>query len=325
MRKIVILIIAFIVPLVATPLAIPSEITTIASFLLKQEYPEARAFLKKARLPKVDSLFGSVLIENAEMIDYESYAVKGRSFLILCDSAKAAIQKEPEFKRPTLQHYYLGTIEGAAAVTRGKRNDFAGALTSSNVSKKYFDLTVTADSTCGPAQFSIALRELTSKVGLGKSKLSSTAARMKTFATDESPLTESLQPSLFWVYIDTKQYPEAEALARNFLKNNSGNTIMLRGLVKVLTLQEKFAESEQEGKKLMTISQQRTPQNWSDYYSGGVAVVTAMIKLGRQKEASHAATRLLALKHDTNTLKLEWVRKHRKKLAELKTTADSKQ
>ncbi len=329
MIKYLVLLCVIVLPAFSQPLTLPTHINEVMGYLLKQEYREARHYIGKCRLSKIDSLFAVILVENAEMIDYESYAVNGRRFLLMCDSARIELQKTTEYKRTALQHYYYATIEGAVAVTRGKRNDFAGALTASNVSKKYYELVLASDSTFLPAQFGIALREfysttVTSKVGVGKKKLAASVSTMKQVISNESSMAHSLQPSLFWVYMDMKEYGEAEQLAQRFLRAHPNNTIMMRGLVKVQMVQGNSAESEKNAHYLMVIADKRSPKNWSDYFSGGVAVVTSMKQENRNADALKEITRLLALPLDATAQKLEWVKKHKKRLRELSEEINAK-
>lgn len=328
-KKLLLSILMLTLPLFSQQLTVPQSIEKVTTFLLNQEYQEARQFISNNTMTKIDSLFAVILIENAELVDYESYAVKGEKFLALCNIARKELQKTTEYKRPVLHHYYFATIEGAAAVTRGKRNDFAGALTASNVSKKYFKMILSTDSSFAPAKYGIALREfysssVTTKVGVGKKSLAASIATMKEVTSHKTVAAHSLQPSLFWVYMDLQEYQKSELLAQRFLEIYPNNTIMMRGLAKVQMVQKKYTESENTARKLMEISEKRSPRNWSDYFSGGVAVVTAAINTNRIPEGSAEIDRLLSISLDANTQKLEWVKKHQKKLRDIKLEISQK-
>jgi len=329
MKKSFLFLMALLWPLLAQQLTLPPAVEKVTDQILKQEYRSAYEYVRSSRLPKVDSLFLTILISNAEMVDYESYVTDGRQFLIRCDSARTAIQKTEEYKRPLLHHYYLATIEGAVAVTRGKKSDFAGALTASNVSKKYFELVLKKDSTFQPAHFGVAMRDyyasiVTSKVGIGKTKLSESIATMNHNSNADNAVSRALLPSLFWIYVDKKMYTEAQHCANRFFETYPNSTIMLRGVAKLQTLTKQFNQSEHSAKRLMNLSDKRSPKNWSDYFSGGVALVTMLIETNRSAEAIIESSRLLAIPIDSETIKLEWVKKHRKRLELLKTEAQSK-
>lgn len=309
--------------LLGETLQLPKHIETVTEFLLEQKYEDAERIIIRTPLSQEDSLFLEVITQQAKIVDYESYNTEGKEFLQLCETARTAFQQIEEYKRPLLTTYYLGTMEGAAALTRGKRGDLMGALTGSNISKRNLDIVIKKDSSFIPGYFGIGMRRYYSasvlnKVGMGKKKLTSSIEQMEISANEETALGYSVLPSLFWIYMDHEMYEKAEAISDRFLKRYPENTLMLRGVGKLQLTQKMYDSAMAIGHRLMKISLKRTPENWSDYYSGGVTVVSALYSTGELRAAIDEIDRLLALEHDKTTLDLEWVKKHRKRLKQLK-------
>ncbi len=307
-------------------IVIPDQVEKVTHLLLKQDYEGAERIIQRTPHSLEDSLFLEILLNQAKMVDYESYKVDGRDFLALCDSARTVFKKIEEYKRPSHLFYYLGTLEGAAALTRGKRGDLVGALTASNISKKNLELAVKRDSTFVASYFGIGMREfysasLYNKIGLAKKRLKSAVVLMEKSAEDSSALALSVLPSLFWTYLDIDEFEKAELVAERYLKVYPKSSVMLRGVQKMHLLNQKFTATEALAHRLMKSSLRRSPQNWSDYYSGGVSLVSVYIGEEQYRKAADEASRLLALEHDTKILKLEWVKKHRNHLKKLKEKA----
>lgn len=310
-------------PLFGETVQLPKHIETVTEYLLEQKYEDAERIITRTPLSTEDSLFLEVITQQAKIVDYESYNIYGKEFLHLCETARVEFQQVEEYKRPLLTTYYLGTMEGAAALTRGKRGDLMGALTGSNISKRNLDIIIKKDSSFAPGYFGIGMRRYYSasvlnKVGMGKKKLASSIKQMEISAKEETALGYSVLPSLFWIYMDHEMYEKAESISNRFLKRYPENTLMLRGLGKLYLKQKKYDSAMSIGHRLMKISQKRTPENWSDYYSGAVTVVSSLYSTGELIPAADEITRLLALEHDKKIMKLEWVKKHRKHLKQLK-------
>ncbi len=318
-----------VIPVSAEALVLPVHLDKVTDFLLQQKYDEVERIIRRTPLSDADSLFMEILLNQAKMVDYESYNIDGRKFLILCEAARDEFRKIEEYKRPPLLFYYLGTMEGAAALTRGKRGDMMGALTASNVSKRNLDILIKKDSTFTPGYFGVGMRRyysaaLANKFGMGKKKLKSSIGQMEISATSDNVMGLSVLPSLFWIYLDNEMYDKAEECARRFLKSYPKSTLMLRGLAKLYVLREDYNSAESVAHRLMKSSERRVPVNWSDYYSAGVTIVITTIKNGHFREAIDEVDRLLAIENSEQTMKLEWVKKHRKHLKQLKEEAISK-
>lgn len=307
----------------AEKLELNPAIEKITKELLKQDYDQAERVIHRTPLDKTDSLFLEVLLAQARLADYESYAVDGRKFLILCDSARNSFRQIEEYKRPIRDMYYIAVMEGAAAVTRGKRRDIMGAITASNISEDNFDMVLKKDSSFTPIYFSVGMRRfytasVFNKVGMGKKTIQSALQQMEMSVTDETIWAYSALPSLFWVYMDLEKYDKAEETARRFLKEYPDNTMMIRGLAKLHSVRKEYDAAEAVGNRLMTLSQKREKVNWSDYFAGSVAVVAAMRAQEKKVEAIDEINRLVAIELDKETEKLEWVKKHKKSLKSIK-------
>lgn len=312
----------------AEELELNPAVEKLTKELLKQDYAQAERIIRRTPLEKNDSLFLEVLLAQARLADYESYAVDGRDFLILCDSARTSFRLIEEYKRPIRDMYYIAVMEGAAAVTRGKRMDIMGALTASNISEDNFDMVLKRDSSFTPIHFSIGLRRfytasVFNKVGMGKKTIKSAVTQMESSVAEETVWSYSSLPSLFWVYMDLKEYDKAEETARRFLKQYPDNTMMIRGLAKLHTVRKEYNSAESVGNRLMQLSQKREIVNWSDYFAGSVAVVTSMSAADKKVEAIDEINRLLAIELDKKTEKLEWVKKHKKSLKAIKAELDA--
>ncbi len=106
-------------------------------------------------------------------------------------------------------------------------------------------------------------------------------------------------------------YDEALALTSRFHNEYPSNTVMLRAITKLHLTCELFPEAKQTAEQLLELSENRTPINWSDYFSAGRALVTVLVADESVQDAVNEIDRLLSIDLDDNTLKLEWVKKHR--------------
>ncbi len=302
-------------------LVLPETVTDFTELLLHQEYDSASNYIQSTELNRDDSLFLEILLYSAKLADYESYAIHGREFLILCDSARVQFRREEEVFRSTLLVYYLGTMEGAVAVTRGKRNDFAGALTASNISKHNMELVLERDPSFTSALFGIGMRDYYSasiynKIGLAKKRLRRSIEDIARSSEGDTPTAFSQLPSLFWIYYDQEMYSEARAVSNRFLSEYPDNSLMLRASIKLYLAEELYTEAQESAEQLLSYSSEREPTNWSDYFSAGRAIVSVMIANGNNQEAIDEIDKLMAISLDDETLKLEWVKKHRAWLQE---------
>ncbi len=323
------LILFIVFTLQAQQTQLPTEVEKATDLLLKQDYEGVRRIITRTPITEDDSLFLEILYSQAKMVDYESYKIHGRDFLMLCDSARKSFKKIEEYKRPLLLQYYLGTLEGAAALTRAKRGDIMGALTASNVSRHFLEIVVAKDSAFTPAYYGVGMREyysssLFNKLGLAKKTVSKSIKKMEITLNDSSATALAIAPSLMWIYLDRELFTQAEELSQRFLKEYPENSLMLRAVEKMYLLQKKYDAAMSLAHRIQKSSEEREPINWSDYYAGGVALVSSWIGTERYLEAADEATRLLALQHDKKTLRLEWVKKHRNHLVKLKEEAVSK-
>jgi len=303
------------------PVTIPETVQEFTELLLLQQYDSATNYIESSELNRDDSLFLEILLYSAKLNDYESYAIHGRDFLILCDSARVQYRREEEVNRSSLVLYYLGTMEGAVAVTRGKRNDFAGALTASNISKHLLEVVLERDSTFTPALFGIGMRDYYSasiynKIGLAKNRLARSIEDISHASNQDNAIAYSQLPSLFWIYYDQERYTEALATTERFQEKYPDNTVMLRAITKLHLTGEHYTEAKQTAGQLLSHSENRTPINWSDYFSAGRALVTVMAAEENDQEAVSEIDRLLAIDLNEKTQKLEWVKKHRSWLQE---------
>ncbi len=298
------------------PTVIPESVSVFSELLLQQEYDSATNYIESSDFNRDDSLFLEVLLFSAKLADYESYAIHGREFLHLCDSARVQFRQEEEVFRSSLLLYYLGTMEGAVAVTRGKRNDFAGALTASNISKHNMEVLLDRDPEFTSALFGIGMRDYYSasvynKIGLAKKRLARSIENIARSSEGDSP-TDYLQlPALFWTYYDQEMYNEARGVADRFMIKYPNNTVMLRASVKLHLAKEEYVEAQQSAERLLSYSSDRTPTNWSDYFSAGRALVSVLVAGGDVQDAIDKIDFLLAVSLEEETLKLEWVKKHR--------------
>lgn len=307
-------------------LNIPPIIDTLIDYLNKQDYNTAKQLILDSIHNKDDSLYAEILYNQAILSDYESYNIDKSRFRIVCDSARKAYTKIDIYKRPIKIIYYQAFMEGALSIYRAKRKDVFGALTGSNVSKKLFNELALKVPNNKTVQYNVLLRDyykftITSKVGIGKKKINEIFSKLESVVvidSSSSPLEYSEAIPLFWIYIDRNELDKAEKLSQQYFKRYPNSTIMLRGVVKLKLKQGDYLEAKKLGQELMVKSQERQPINWSDYFSGAVAkTIYLKNEDGKDSTISYIDS-LLSIDLQQDTLRLEWVKKHRKSLMDIR-------
>ncbi len=123
---------------------------------------------------------------------------------------------------------------------------------------------------------------------------------------------KSAKLSLFWIYLDEKEYSKGEKVLSQLPAKIKETTLYQKAKVVSLNKLKKYDKALISGKKLQEVSLKREHKNWSDYFSGAVAEVRALKGLKRKKEAKARAKEFMTVTVPQDDLKLEWVIKHRK-------------
>jgi hypothetical protein len=128
------------------------------------------------------------------------------------------------------------------------------------------------------------------------------------------PYNNAAKNSLCWILAERKEFRQADSLAQSVLDINPTSTIFLRIKMIVNFWDGKYQVALAFAEKLIYLSENRDPENWSDLIAGYDIYASCSDKLGNKKDSYDASVRILSKSIPQDYYKIPHIKKHLKNL-----------
>jgi tetratricopeptide (TPR) repeat protein len=290
--------------------------------MVSQKYPAATA-LAKAALKNdpgdIDAVFTLAIIEQTRILDYESYAVDGRRFLVFADSLLKILEAEqPRFAGVDSLRclFYRAGILGGIGVVHVKLGSWLdgarNGLASQNLYKQIRRIDpghLGADLGLGVFDyyFGTSLRLIPF---VANTNVERGLAAIERSLNVPFPFDHGAKSTYCWILIDRNEFQKADSLALSALAETPGSTIFLRIRALAALRLKNYKIALELGKELAEASESRTPVNWSDLMMSYYIITDSYENLGRRAEAITAAEKALEMPVPDALRKTPHIRDH---------------
>lgn len=290
--------------------------------LVRQRYGRADTLCQMVLEKNPDSyraLYLRLSIFQTRMLDYESYGYEGRAFSARADSIGAALTRE----LPRLGGadsiaclVDLGNAYGGYAVILAKTGNWIAAAKKAMLARSFLKAALRADPNADAAYLGLGLFDyyLASKLTwmpFFKPKQNNGMAELMRALKAPFPFDYAAKNSLCWIYIDKGEYADAYALVRSVLLQMPQNTIFLRIEGKLDLQTGQWPHGITVANKLIELSLNRKPVNWSDCLLGYRILATAYDALHEENLCIGATNKALSFSIPSPECKIPTVTGHR--------------
>ncbi len=288
---------------------------------MNQHYATARAKLKdliNKEPDNLDALFLYLNTEQIEIIDYESYPISGYKFVNSADSAITIFEKNGKALRENNKSKYLfytGTIYGMKSLVLLKLGEWLKGVKFARLYVKLLKDAYKLDPTLLETAYGIGLYnyyigENLKWIPFLRGRMSVGLADIEKVAYSSSLLSYMAKHSLAWIYIERKEYSEAEDVVSTVLTKFPENTIFLRIKARISLLKNECRNAIIEADRLIILSEKRKPVNWSELMDGYQISVAGLYELKKYDECLKKIELALSLEVPESAKKIAYVREH---------------
>lgn len=305
-------------------------VDSVLNLIMNQEYGEAFKYcdLKMSLDPlDVDARYLKLVTLQSQLADYESYALDGpgcismaESLLILIDNRMSLAQSGIETQKLDL---YKGNIFGVLGIVKAKRGSILLSIKDARMSYDYFkkvkkETSAFPDALYGLGLFDYYLGDNLKWIpGLGK-RARSGLDQLYAASNSDSPFRFGAKNSLLWILMERGEFYAADSIASEVLQKYPQNTLFLQVKSRAVYGAKQYQQAIELAEELIRLSLKRKTINWCDVLSGYQLICLCWLKLGNQKNAQEIAAKALSFTIPADTLKIEWVQKHRSYLMSVK-------
>ena len=294
---------------------------TIVNLVVQQKYDEARNLTKNLAVSGVDSLFLGLIIDNGEMVDYESYAIVGDAFITGSYYLESLIKRDNNSTNKLKNSFYLGIILGARGLCKVKQGNLVSGIDDSRKSEDFLNYVVTLNPNNKAAIGALALYNYYLAVSLKWIPFAGGSPKkqlndIEEIANLDSNEGNSVKLPLMWIYLDNKEYNKCESLLQKLFLLNRENSMALKCQLQLKYLQKDINRATVLAHKLMDLSEKRVRVNWADYFSGADMLVTIACDEKNYSNAASLAEMALYKKVPSSDSQIDWVKKHKNNIRE---------
>ena len=305
------------------------QLDSIQNDLFAQQYQNAKDNLRRylAINPSdIEALYLELAVCQTEILDYESYQIEGKQFLVTADSLKNVLEKKVTSlsgRDSLMCLFYLANVYGGISIMQAKsgnwvegvKNGMTSVAMLKQVQKALPDF-LAAYLGIGVFNyyFSTSLKWLPFTGGKCQEGLS----YIETATKSEFPFNYAAKNSLCWILIDRQEYDRADSVAVSVLDNYPCNTIFLR-IRSIIDLRRKEYEGAVEhANALILLTMERSPMNWSDLISAYNILVEGYYQSGLNEQSIIAAETILSKNIPQMYLTFPNIKKNLKNIKDLK-------
>ena len=311
-----------------------SFFSSAETLLVKQDYGAAREIVcRHLQTAPEDNyaLYLRMAIEQTEILDYESYNLRGERFLSAADSVRKVLEgrlSKLSGQDSTLCLFYIANMYGGMSLIKAKCGSWFSALKSSLKSVGMLKEVAQRDSAMYAALLGTGVFHYYLSKNFGWLPFIDADSEEKGIREVEkatcapSPYGFAAKNSLCWILIDKKQFGLADSVALSVLKETPGNTMFLRIRCLIALWSGHYDQALMLAQKLSEVSLIRDPVNWSDYVMSYYVLTGSYDGLGKVKEAIGAANHILGVKIPPEFRTIPPIKKNIKRILALKNKYD---
>jgi hypothetical protein len=279
-----------------------SPVSLAETLLVKQEYSTAKNGLReylKSNPNDNKALYLLNVLEQTELLDYESYSIKNEKFIAMCDSIKSIFEERlPHLTgADSIQClFFLANVYGGKGVLLAKTGNWFAALKDAMTSITLLKEVVRLDSTIIAANLGIGVFHYYLSKSFKwlpfvdeNSEIEGIEAIEKAAAAPY-PYCFAAKNSLCWILIEKKDIKRADSIVSIVRREMPDNTIFLRINCLISLYNKKYDSAVCLGERLAGISKKRNPVNWSDLVLAYYTIAQGYDGQGKGKEALAAIT-----------------------------------
>lgn len=304
-------------------------VDSVLNLIMKQDYVSALQVCNsniESDPSNIDAVYLKLAVLQAQVADYETYAIDGLNCISAAESTLSLVEKKlattSSDDEKTKLMFYKGNIYGVLSIVKAKRGNFLPGIKVARASYDAFKRIEKHSSEIPDILYGLGLFDyylgdnLKWIPGLGKRAIKGLEFLFISSGSD-SPFRYAAKNSLLWILIERGEFKAADSIASEVLESFPGNTLFLQIKSRAVFGAAEYEKAIMLGEKLIDLSFKRNPVNWSDVLSGYQLITASYLKLGDKKKAEDTAVKGLSFKISSDTLKVEWVQKHRDYLASI--------
>ncbi len=299
------------------------------NYLVNQFYSRAENSLQRLlRIDPDDAEASYLLIATAQtkILDYESYPVDADSFVEKATSTLSALARLLPRKRgrdSLLCLFYIGNIQGGISVMQAKVGNWPSAVKNGANSIGLFKRVIKTDPDYYPAYLGLGIFNYYISQNLKwlpffQDRREEGLEQVRLSTRAEFPYSYVAKNSLCWILVERNEYRAADSIASSVLAELPSNTIFIRLKARIALWQQDLPLAITWARKLIAISEERVPVNWSDLLSGYQVLISGLDGLGKGNECLTICARALSKDIPEPYLRIPYVKKHLKYIAEIR-------
>ncbi len=296
--------------------------------LVNQDYEKAENVLSRiiAKHPEnMEAVYMFLAVEQTRVLDYESYTVEADTFYSRCYSTLAILNKALPSRngRENLDcSFYIGSTYGGMSLMQAKVGSWPSAVKSGLSSLNYYKKVIKTDPSYFPAYLGIGVFNYYISQNLKwlpffGDKKNEGLEQIRTATKSGFPYSIVARNSLCWILAETGQLGSADSVASVVLKDLPDNTIFIRLKARIAFWKKDWPAAIFWSKKLVFLSEKRTPVNWSDLFSGYQIQIACYDALSKKKLCLDMCKKVLSKNVPDPYNKIPYVRKHLKFITEI--------
>ncbi len=305
------------------------EINAIHVDLIQQKYEDAKNsiadYLKK-NPTDIEALYLQLAVFQTEILDYETYHINSRKFLITADSLKCTLEKKLitlNGKDSIMCLFYLANVYGGMSVIQAKignwidgaKNGMTSASLLKQVQKTIPDFLAAY---LGIGVFNYYFSNCLKWVPFARGRGQEGLPYIEIAIRSEFPFNYAAKNSLCWILMERKEYNRADSIAKSVLAEYPENTIFLRIKALVSLRSKNYMDAIKHATLLLSLAQDRVPLNWSDLIAAYLILVESYYQSGMIIESRNTADIALSKIVPKEYLSIPHIKKNIKYIKELR-------
>jgi len=299
---------------------------SVLELVMRQRYGDAYRVCDSVLAVVPDDVtfrYMKLAVLQSQMSDYESYALDGDACVAMAESVLVRVEKrltlDPPPDEKSMLMYVKATVLGTAGMTKTKNGSILAGIRYARASYSLYrnlleHATLFPDVLYGIGLFDYYLGDNLRWIpGLGLQARRGIGYLYEA-ADSDSPFRYAAKISLLWILLEQKKFTEADSIATGVLANYPEHSVFLQIQLQAVFGVGNYQRAIVLGKELAERSLKRQPVNWCDVLSGYYFMAASWLRLDDKQKAHTIAEKALSYQIPADTLRIDWVRKHRERL-----------
>ncbi len=311
---------------VASPM---SPLDSSKVLMVNQDYARSESLLRSETLTRPDdaeALYLLLAVEQVKILDYESYVIDADTFNTHALYTLALLNKKNPKKtdRENLNClFYIGSTLGGISILQAKVGNWPSAVRSGLNSLGYFKRVIRIDPNyfsayLGIGFFNYYISQNLKWLPFFGDRRKEGVEQIRLATKSDFPYSLVAINSLCWILIENNEYHAADSVVSCVLKAHPGNTIFIRLKARIALWKNEWPAAIFWSKKLIDLSRNRDPVNWSDLLSGYQILIASYDNCGKKKECLDLCGKILSCTVPEPYSRIPYVKKHLKAIADVR-------